>query len=130
MSPAVAAAYENRALLLGLESRLVHELKEALEGNEVVALQLSLTLKEAYRQICLYSPDIIFCPAAAATLPLILNAARQAEVPVVVVSRLPHASEWLDAMDAGAADYLAPPFDGQQLRWILESNCRRFAGRP
>ena len=42
-----------------------------------------------------------------------------------MVSRFPEVSEWLDAMDAGASDYCASPFEPAQVRWILESNLPR-----
>ncbi len=42
-------------------------------------------------------------------------------LPVVVVSRLPEVSEWLDALDAGAADYCAAPFEHQHMSWLIES---------
>lgn len=45
---------------------------------------------------------------------------------MVVVSRVPEVNDWLDAMDAGAADYCAAPFEKEQLDWILESNLGRY----
>ena len=42
-------------------------------------------------------------------------------LPVIVVTRLPEAWHWLDALDAGAADYCGAPFERVQLRWILGS---------
>jgi FixJ family two-component response regulator len=42
-------------------------------------------------------------------------------LPVVIVSRLPEVSEWLDALDAGAADYCAAPFEHQHMSWLIES---------
>jgi len=49
-----------------------------------------------------------------------------AKLPVVVVSRLPEVEGWLDALEAGAADYCAAPFEVSQLRWLLETH----AGQP
>ena len=46
------------------------------------------------------------------------------ELPVVVVSRLPEVSGWLDALDAGASDYCGAPFEAVQLRWVLESSLK------
>ena len=42
-------------------------------------------------------------------------------LPVIVVTRQPNARHWLDALDAGAADYCGAPFEHIQLRWILGS---------
>ena len=42
-------------------------------------------------------------------------------LPVIVVTRLPEAWHWLEALDAGAADYCGAPFEHIQLRWILGS---------
>jgi DNA-binding response OmpR family regulator len=43
------------------------------------------------------------------------------QVPVVVTTRLPDDRKWLDALDAGAADYCGGPFERAQIRWILDS---------
>jgi DNA-binding NtrC family response regulator len=42
-------------------------------------------------------------------------------IPVLVVSRMPEVSEWLDALDSGAADYCGAPFEQQQIRWLIGS---------
>lgn len=39
---------------------------------------------------------------------------------LIAVSREPAPDLWLDALDAGADDYCAQPFDSTQLRWLLE----------
>jgi DNA-binding response OmpR family regulator len=48
---------------------------------------------------------------------------REAEpaLPVVVVTRMPETGRWLDALDAGAADYCGAPFERVQVRWIMSS---------
>lgn len=43
-------------------------------------------------------------------------------VPIVVVSLFPQTGDWLDALDAGAADYCAAPFEPVQLRWLLDGH--------
>jgi DNA-binding NtrC family response regulator len=63
--------------------------------------------------------DLVFCETRHPGLLSLLNAVSS---PVVVVSRVPEVNDWLDAMDAGAADYCAAPFERDQLDWILESN--------
>jgi DNA-binding NarL/FixJ family response regulator len=42
-------------------------------------------------------------------------------LPVVVATRHPDDRKWLDALDAGAADYCSPPFERFQIDWILDS---------
>ena len=63
--------------------------------------------------------DLVFCETHHPGLLKLLHAVSS---PVVVVSRVPEVNDWLDAMDAGAADYCAAPFEREQLDWILESN--------
>jgi DNA-binding response OmpR family regulator len=46
---------------------------------------------------------------------------RGVEFPVVVVSALPEIDKWLDALDAGADDYCAAPFDPRLLQNIVEN---------
>lgn len=43
------------------------------------------------------------------------------DLPVIVVTRHPETRQWLEALDAGAADYCGAPFEHIQLRWILGS---------
>ena len=52
------------------------------------------------------------------------------DLPVVVVTRQPEARQWLDALDAGAADYCGAPFEHVQLRWILGSILPPAARQP
>jgi DNA-binding NarL/FixJ family response regulator len=43
------------------------------------------------------------------------------DLPVIVVTRHPETRFWLDALDAGAADYCGAPFERVQVRWVLGS---------
>lgn len=52
------------------------------------------------RQIRVYRPDIF----------------------LVVVTRLPDHSKWLDALEAGADDYCCLPLDRQQIGWLFGSD--------
>ena len=36
-------------------------------------------------------------------------------------------ADWLDALEAGASDYCAAPFEPAQIRWVLQSHVRTFA---
>ena len=67
--------------------------------------------------------DVVFCNAEPSEYQALLNEMklRGLRLPVVVVSRLPEVSEWLDALDAGAADYCAAPFEHEHMSWLIES---------
>jgi hypothetical protein len=38
-----------------------------------------------------------------------------------VVTRIPDASAWLDALEAGATDYFSAPIELRQINWVMES---------
>src|SRR5579864_122971 len=63
--------------------------------------------------------DAVFCNAKPSQYRQLLDALKRKKLrlPVVVVSRLPEVSEWLDALEAGAMDYCGAPFELQQIRW-------------
>lgn len=64
--------------------------------------------------------DIVFCPSSRPMLRKAMSLFPR--TPVVVVSRLPEVDGWLDALEEGAADYCAPPFETIQIRWLLEAH--------
>lgn len=97
-----------RALLFHLENGLSVELASALRA---VNCQCVSATDGA-------PPDVIFCPSGA---PLMAARSAYPGVPVVVVSRLPEADEWIEVLEAGAADYVAAPFEPIQMRWVLEA---------
>ena len=66
--------------------------------------------------------QIVFCAADSGVLQQAIS--QFPHVPVVVVSRLPETDDWLDALEAGAADYCAAPFEPVQLRWLLDTHMR------
>jgi DNA-binding response OmpR family regulator len=43
------------------------------------------------------------------------------EVTVIVYSRLADEQHWLDALEAGAADFISKPFSKPELDWVLET---------
>lgn len=99
-----------RAYLAGLDDSLSAELIGVLR-----ATSCELTDDPAVAQI-------VFCPWQAQAFKE--AAARFRHVPVVVVSRLPEVQGWLDALEAGAADYCASPFEKVQIQWLLETHVR------
>lgn len=115
----------SRVLFLGLDTSLCAELGRLLAGHEVLILhKVPGQSREIERYLERKKPDMLFCPSEESVRSRVLRAARTAGVPAIVVSRLPHAHEWLDAMDGGASDYVAPPFEERQLEWLLANNRR------
>lgn len=102
-----------RYYLSGLEQTLAAELGCALDGHGCRVVNNPR------------SADILFC----APKPQVLESAlRQAAGrPVIAVSRIPETSLWLDALEAGAADYYAAPFENLHIRWMLDRHCGRQA---
>jgi len=109
-------AQSKKVLLAGLEPELARELTESLRASGVV-INNATKLEPAN----LSEADIVFCQTRQ---PGLLELLAATQIPVVVVSRLPEVNEWLDAMEAGAADYCAAPFEREQIDWILNSNLR------
>jgi hypothetical protein len=66
--------------------------------------------------------QIIFCGADTEVVSDLRRT--KPEAPIVVVSRHPEVSGWLDSIEAGASDYCAAPFESAQLQWILETSMR------
>ncbi|MEO8593647.1 MAG: hypothetical protein ABI759_10010 [Candidatus Solibacter sp.] len=98
-------------LLVGLELPLAEQLATVLRqlGQDVKtsdaildasSVQVIFTSEDQLQQIQLSRPG----------------------VPVIVVSRLPEVSKWLNALEHGAADYCGAPFEARQVRWALNSS--------
>jgi DNA-binding NtrC family response regulator len=71
----------------------------------------------------LASLDAVFCSGDDPDCKLIvksLNTLRPS-LPVVVVTAKPECIRWLEALEAGAANYCSSPFSAAQLGFILES---------
>jgi DNA-binding NtrC family response regulator len=102
-----------KLLLLGLEHSLTEDLRKTLTqlGHSV---QLA-TLES--RDLETTDAELIFAPSV--DLRAILRT--RTDLPVVVASRLPEVSAWLDALQDGAADYCGAPFEATQVGWILNS---------
>ncbi len=103
-------------LLLGLQRELAAELLPPLQSCGVTA-----KVVDGMRDV-LGSFGIIFCGADVNLVAELRLAMPQAAI--VVVSRHPDVSVWLDSIEAGASDYCAAPFETAQVRWILEASKR------
>ena len=72
---------------------------------------------------------VVFCGAdddSGMALLLAIRVSRP-ELPVVVVTRHPDMGKWLNALEAGAADYCSAPFDAVQVGWLLGAILERAA---
>lgn len=110
------------AVLYGLEEELARELTNTLTS---CCRQVESVNRTPQSTRSFLKADVIFCPAD-------VDRVRQLrlefpESSVIVASRLPEVSDWLDALEAGAADYCAAPFEATQIRWVLESHVRSAA---
>jgi DNA-binding response OmpR family regulator len=103
-----------KVLLVGLDHPLAEELIKVLQ-------QLGQTVQTAaLGSGALETGDINLVFAASDDLGVIRRT--RPDLPVVVVSRLPEVSAWLDALEQGAADYCGAPFERKQVGWVLNSS--------
>lgn len=110
-----------KALLCGLEHDVAQQLRSVLLGQDI-ATELCPDVEGAVKLVDQSSADVVFCGFTKDLSALVdATAASARKIPVVVVSRHPEVNQWLDALEAGAHDYCAAPFDEPQLRWILQS---------
>ena len=117
----------NDIMLFALDNTLADELAGALtfESRAFHLAPLEPTaegMKAAVRS----DTALVFCSADRETYTLLLNLIKQEglQLPVVVVSRHPETDEWLDAIEAGAADYCSPPFEAFQISWIIDNTLK------
>lgn len=114
-------------LLAGLDRILAADLSRALaELRHTVVSEPFRSARECIKAMDRAAADLVFCSAESNVYELLLNAQREMgrNVPVVVVSRVPEVEKWLDAMDAGATDYCAAPFEPQLLRSIVDNTLK------
>jgi DNA-binding response OmpR family regulator len=64
--------------------------------------------------------DVVFCSHDKAVYSRLVR--QYAPVPVIIATRLPEMADWLDALETGAADYCAAPFEPTQLRWLMDTH--------
>lgn len=111
-------------LLLGLTDTLASDLRKALpQQGWIVHSQPCLPGGECSGLIEQLAADLVFCAVEPDQRSALLRVVRSAKpnLPVVVVSRRSEISDWLDAIEAGASDYCAPPFDPTHIQWIVHN---------
>lgn len=111
-------------------SFILHELDESLTAqlcravsNSGHAFYSTASTSECLSVAERMRADVVFCNSDRGKYRGLLDALRSRglQLPVVVVSRIPETSEWLDALDAGAADYCGAPFERRQISWLVQS---------
>ena len=109
----------SRVVLLAMPEDLAGELSRVLleERHYVSRKQSCMDVR------CGVEPDVAFIYGDGPEFVQTLSDLRTSEpnLPVIVATRLPEVGRWLDALDAGAADYCGAPFERIQVRWILDT---------
>lgn len=120
----------SNTILFGLEDDLAAGLRREMSDQARAVYSFPfLAASECLALIDEARADLVFCAAEPERYRLLLDAVRLKKpgLPIVVVSRRGEVTEWLNALEAGASDYCAPPFESTQLRWILESALKSWA---
>jgi DNA-binding NtrC family response regulator len=105
------------ALLFGLSEDLAGELLAPLRRCDI-----KVEAANRMRSVADSSAQIIFCGADVNLVSELRST--KPEASIVVVSRHPEVSDWLDSIEAGATDYCAAPFETAQVKWIVETSMR------
>ena len=101
-----------RIVLFGLDDALASELRRVLVSQQqTVYSEPLLAPRECLAVVNRVGAELIFCSSHGKRYPDLLDA----------VSRFQDTAEWLDAIEAGASDYCAAPFETAHIQWILDS---------
>ncbi len=110
-----------KVIFAGLEQSAARQLGRALAvGNHRVELHPA---NPAVQEIL--AADIVFAGGSNREYLSLLKELRKSRpsMPFVVVAPVAQTSEWLDALEAGATDYCAPPFEPHHLALLMEAAC-------
>ena len=114
-----------RVALLGFPQDLASQLSRILlaEAHTVDHKRYIQDLSKRSR------PSVVFICADSPGFEDTVTALKEAEpdLPFVVTTRMPDPMQWLNALEAGAADYCGAPFEAVQVRWIMGSVLRQQA---
>ena len=105
-----------KVILIGLDQATAIQIGYALatENHDITVISDSIPAHE------ILDADIVFVGNKLIHLLRKVRNVRP-DLPLVVVARIPETEEWLDALEAGATDYCAAPFEPKQFRWLLEN---------
>jgi DNA-binding response OmpR family regulator len=106
-------------LLIGLEQAIAAQISRALavERHRIEQKNPNIGLRE------IMDADIVFAGGEPSQYLSLLRRVREERpgLPFVVVTRIPETKDWLDALEAGATDYCASPFETRQIHWLMEA---------
>jgi DNA-binding response OmpR family regulator len=108
-----------RILLVGLDEAVASKIETAsLQVNHSVAIQ-----PMSYSFAARPQADVVFVSGDREDYRETVRSIRSHRQPpsVVVVTRAHDSAEWIDALEAGAADYCAAPFEPKPIQWVLAS---------
>lgn len=108
-----------RILLLGLDDSVARRIETAsLQVHHSVAIEPMCTNYQTAPHA-----DVVFVSGDEERYLDTLRSIRShlAAPPVVVVTRTADSCRWLNALEAGAADYCSAPFEPKPIQWILAS---------
>lgn len=113
-----------KVVLYAMEDGMASELRGALK---TLAANLQAShfgdLEKCLSHVRESGSHLVFCPFGDGLVSLLhAVSANSPNVPVIAVSHRGEVHEWLDAIEAGAADYCSTPFEPMHLKWILQSN--------
>jgi len=109
-------------ILHELDESLAAQLCEAAAGSRLAFYPSSSTSECLALAKRLHAAGV-FCSAEPGECRKLLTRMKEKglRMPVVVVSRIPEVSEWLGAIESGATDYCAAPFERHEISWLLQS---------
>ncbi len=111
---------EATVLFHGLDHDLAMDLRHALAGFcEAIQSEVLSGVEPARAVLRNDRAPVVFCNTQTETVKNLRKINPNASI--IAVSRLPETTDWLNAIEAGADDYCAAPFESHQLRWILDS---------
>lgn len=126
MSAAAVSRPSVRLLLVGLDALTAAQVAASLPGFDVLWPDDIPADPKSWASILdAPGPQLAFCSAGSPYLNALLGVAASRRLPVVVVSRLPDFRQWIDAIEAGASDYVAAPFEPVHMRWIVSASIAR-----
>jgi DNA-binding NtrC family response regulator len=110
----------SRVVFLGLPDDLARSLGWVLR-SQAHEVRLARSLQD----VACEKPEVAFVSGDTPDFHHNLASLREfaPELPLVVVTRLPENSRWLDALEAGARDYCGAPFEHVQMQWIMDTVC-------
>jgi len=122
-----------RVCLVGIDGPTAQQIRGAFEPKQH-SISYSITHSQFRRTDVLDGIEAVLSGGEPHEYLQSLNfvRARRPDIPFVVISPAPSASAWLDALEAGAADFCALPVDFRHLQWMMTGFDlkRALSGRP